>query len=450
MKILLIWPKARTDPEWGGDLGAIAEPLALEYLAAGVARLSDETRVLDLRLHPGTLAKTLQEFRPDVIGITAFSMHVRAALQICKESKALLPGVVTVVGGHHASLLPEDFFEPDVDHIVCGEGVTPFTELVSRYMQQIPVGEIKGVWSRKDGAFQFGGEQPFLDINSLPLPDRNVTAKDRAHYFIDWMTPVALLRTSVGCPFRCTFCSLWKIMDGKYLKRNIDYTINELKQIQEDFVFLVDDEAFIDGKRMAALAEGIKEAGIRKRFFAYCRVDSLIREKEVLSKWVEVGLERLFVGIDAFSEKDLDFYNKKYHSGRIEIALQTAKDLGIEILAQFVVNTNYTRDDFKHLVRFVRHHKIQYPTFTVLTPLPGTDMLKDFSLVTQLQPNGRPDWNYFDTQNAVMATTLPADEFRKEYRGLYHIFKDTYSKFLVHNHPSQRKPVAKAVSNNLY
>src|SRR3954451_24992940 len=109
MKILLVWPKARTDPDWGGDLGAIAEPLALEYLAAAARLDGHQPRILDLRLHPGDLDATLDEFRPDVVGVTAFSMHVRAGLAVCRRVKERLPNCWTVAGGHHATFLPEDF-----------------------------------------------------------------------------------------------------------------------------------------------------------------------------------------------------------------------------------------------------------------------------------------------------------------------------------------------------
>ena len=132
---------------------------------------------------------------------------------------------------------------------------------------------IPGVWARHDGVFVSGGPQMELRLDDLPTPDRSVTAADRASYFIDWMKPVALIRSTLGCPFRCTFCSLWKIMDGKYLMREVDAVVEEMASINEEFVFLVDDEAFINGKRMKLLAEALCSAGLHKRYFAYCRMD---------------------------------------------------------------------------------------------------------------------------------------------------------------------------------
>jgi len=262
------------------------------------------------------------------------------------------------------------------------------------------------------------------------VPDRSLTAGDRQRYFIDWMKPVAMLRTTVGCPYRCTFCSIWRALDGRYYLRDEDRVVDELRGIEERYVFLVDDEAFINGRRMVRLAEAIRAAGIRdKNFFTYCRIDTLIRNRDAVAAWRDIGLERLFIGVDAITPKDLDEYNKKCSIAQIEEGLDVAREIGIEVFAQFVVNTDYDHDDFKTLVRFIERNRIDYPSFTVLTPLPGTDMLRTFDHVTAHQPNGRPDWDLFDCQNAVTRTRLPLPTFRREYRNLYKVFKGAYTAY---------------------
>lgn len=429
MRALLIWPNSRNEILGWGDLGAIAEPLALEYIGAALKAGGHDVRILDLRLRPGTLEQTLDEFDPHIVGVTAFSMHVLSALRICARVKELRPGVVTIVGGHHATLLPQDFFEPQIDYVVCGEGTAPLREIVRRIESGARAEGIAGVWANGEGRFINGGAPAPFEIDSIPVPDRTLTAADREKYFIDWMRPVALLRTSVGCPFRCVFCSLWKIMDGKYNIRREDAVVEELRHIKEDFVFLVDDEAFINGKRMIRLAQAIKAAGIRKRFFCYARIDSVRREQAALRAWREVGLERLFIGIDAISQPDLDAMNKHCTVATIEEGLDVAERLGIEVFAQFVVDPQYDHRDFRTLMRFIEHRNIRYPSFTVLTPIPGTSLLETFDHVTEMQANGRPNWDLFDCQNAVMATKLPKAEFRRAYRNLYHVFKGAYTQY---------------------
>ena len=130
MRILLVYPNGNREIIGWGDLGAIAEPLALEYIAAGARLEGHDVQILDLRLHPDHLDLVLLAYQPDVVGVTGYSMHVLRNLTICRRVKQLLPHTRTVVGGHHATLLPEDFFEPYTDCVVVGEGVEPFRRIL--------------------------------------------------------------------------------------------------------------------------------------------------------------------------------------------------------------------------------------------------------------------------------------------------------------------------------
>src|SRR5689334_1316378 len=389
MKILLIYPNARSELIGWGDLGAVAEPLALEYLAAGALGDGHEVSILDLRLHRSELDVRLEAFQPDLVGVTGYSMHVLRNLAICARVKRLIPSCSTVVGGHHATLLPEDFFEPQVDYIVQGEGVYPFVKLLRELEAKRQPSFIPGLWVRSGTRFISGGTPVLFDIDSLPVPDRTLTADDRSSYFIDWMKPIALVRSTVGCPYRCTFCSLWKIMDGKYHMRGVDRVVAELADIVEECVFLVDDEAFIHRHRMAELAGAIRASELRKRYFSYCRIDTLLRAGDLMQLWRQIGLERLFIGIESISSKELTEYNKRLQIAQIEDGLASARELGIGVFAGFIVNTNFSSRDFKQLVRFIEHNQVSYPSFTVLTSLPGTPALSTFDSVIERQPNGR-------------------------------------------------------------
>ena len=99
MRVLLVYPNAKKEIIGWGDLGAIAEPIALEYLAAGARLDGHDVKLLDLRLHNEELDETLREFQPEVVGVTGYSMHVLRSLDICRRAKELVPGCVTVVGG---------------------------------------------------------------------------------------------------------------------------------------------------------------------------------------------------------------------------------------------------------------------------------------------------------------------------------------------------------------
>lgn len=93
------------------------EPLELEYVAAAVG--GHEVDILDMRIEKN-LWKKLGNFRPDLVGITAYTCDVRVAKKVLQEVKKFSGSIKTVVGGHHATVLPIDFALPFVDAIFLG------------------------------------------------------------------------------------------------------------------------------------------------------------------------------------------------------------------------------------------------------------------------------------------------------------------------------------------
>ena len=132
MRILLIEPPKPTLSIGGEDV-FLFEPLALEYLAAGVC-MDHEVRIFDHRLDKN-LDALLDDFQPEVVGITAYTVHVNVVKRLCTHIKSWNPKTLTVVGGHHATVKHEDFLYPSIDMVVIGEGVFPFQEVVARLAQ---------------------------------------------------------------------------------------------------------------------------------------------------------------------------------------------------------------------------------------------------------------------------------------------------------------------------
>ena len=145
MKILLVQP-VKPVKALGGEDFAIYEPLALEYLAAGVAGDHD-VRILDMRIDHD-LDSHLREYRPDVVGITSYTVHVNTVKKLFQQIKTLNPDIVTLVGGHHATILPMDFCTPFIDVIVAGEGVLPFREVIARLEKKTDLSAIPGAVAR--------------------------------------------------------------------------------------------------------------------------------------------------------------------------------------------------------------------------------------------------------------------------------------------------------------
>lgn len=411
MKILLVEPH-KSPLTIGGEEAFLFEPLALEYVAAGVSP-DHEVRILDLRLER-RLPDVLADFRPHVVGITSYTVHVNTVRRLFDAVKRWNPQVLTVVGGHHATMAPQDFGSASIDLIVRGEGVSAFQEIVARFERGESFDGIPGVAFTRAGSLVSAEPPTVTDLDAFPFPDRKLTARYRPHYYSDWMKPLASLRTSKGCPHRCTFCALWKLTGGRYLGRKPERIVAELANLDEEFVFFADDESLVDATRMNALAALIEKAGIRKRYYLYGRSDTIARNPELLETWRNIGLERVFVGLEFFRDRDLEYIRKGSTTGDNERAVEILQSLGLEIHASFIVRPEFSRADFAAFKRYCRRLKLNFASFAMLTPLPGTDFYQEVEnqLITR-------NYDYFDFIHTLLPTTLPLKAFYEEYCRLW-------------------------------
>ncbi len=411
MKILLIQP-AKAQKTIGGEDIFIYEPLALEYLASGV-KDDHDVKILDMRIDKN-FESEIQEFRPDVVGITAYTVHVNTVKNLFNKIKSIDPDIFTVVGGHHATVVPGDFFIPSIDLVVMGEGVFVFKEIISRLGSKRPFDGIAGIAYLKGKERVMIPPEQVTDLDIFPFPARGLTEKYRKYYFSEWMKPLASIRTSKGCPFKCNFCALWKLTGGRYLKRKPENILRELSQIKEKYVFFADDESLVDANRMKILAELIKEAGIKKKYFLYGRSDTIVKNPELIKLWKDIGLERVFVGLEFFRDEDLKYINKGSTVENNKEATKILQSKGIVIYASFIVRPDFDKEDFQEFKEYCRKMELSFASFAVLTPLPGTDFYEEVkgSLITT-------DYDLFDFIHTLLPTKLPLKEFFNNLNSLY-------------------------------
>jgi radical SAM superfamily enzyme YgiQ (UPF0313 family) len=298
--------------------------------------------------------------------------------------------------------------------VVIGEGVFTLREIIRAVEQGSGFREIKGLALPCIDGMIYSAPRPYTDLNELPFPDRTLTAGYRQHYFSEWFKPLASVRTSLGCTARCNFCALWGITGGKYLRRDPEAVVEELKTINEPNIFFCDDESMCDVKRMDRLADLIREAGIKKNFFLYGRVDTIVNHAGLFAKWATIGLAQVFVGMEDFSDTRLAAMNKGVTSAQQLQAARILDDLGIMMYGSFMVDPAYQREDFRSLIAYVRRLKLKYATFTVMTPLPGTALHKERE---QEILSRKPE--LYDMLHALLPTTLPPEEFYRELANLY-------------------------------
>lgn len=415
MKVLLV--KAPPSPHSISASSLIAvEPLALEYVGAGILKNHD-VKLLDLRMkEEADFKETLESFQPDIIGSTGLTVEVNGVKQLFKEAKEFSPDILTVVGGLHATVVPTDMFDKNIDVIVTGEGVFPFREICNRFEQKKSFADIPNIYYRQDGKMAFTHGKPYPPLDDLPFPARSLTEHIRDSYsnpLLFKSKRMVGMRRSVGCKFNCKFCSVTKMMKGKLYTHSNERILEELAGYDEEVIFWNDDEFLLEPEAVLSLAQEIEKAGIKKKYFFSSRSDTVIKSPECIEAWARIGLEYVFVGLEGHREQDLKAFRKATTTTKNEECIHILRQNGVKIRGAFIINFDFEKKDFDDLSRYLKKIDVDIPSFSILTPFPGTDLYEEVKadMITD-------NYDLFDGMHALMPTKLPLKKFYNEYRKL--------------------------------
>jgi len=393
------------------------EPLALEILAATVP--AHRVQILDLRFDPlSELDRHINHLKPQVVGLTVNNtIHVNQSRAVLKYIKKNFPEIMTVVGGHHPTLMPEDFYDTGADAIFLGWAEKSFPAYINHLQSALDQTDLTGVILLKSGQVIYQNRQlPQLTSSDIPRPNRLLTVKYQRYYRNEIGQKYALVNTARGCPYRCSFCACWKAAGGHYLVRSAVDVFREICDISPAIhrIFFADDFTFFDVQRSHELYRLIKESGIRKKYTGYCRSDIIVKYPDLFREWKEIGLENLTIGFEAISDDQLRTYGKRNQVAVNEKAAKILEDINVRFSAYFLIEPDFEKADFEKISQYVMDRNLVRPRFVVLTPLPGTE------LFDQLKNRINLDYDYFDFMHWVYPTRLAAIEFFYNLMRLYY------------------------------
>lgn len=180
MRVLLIQPPSLLDLV---DKVYMFEPLALEYIASGLISDGHHVDIVDGRMEPDLEKKVILDFNPDIVGITAFTTHVNIVKRLASEINDKLSNCLTVIGGHHATVSPDDFADSDFDLIVIGEGgVNAMREITLAHSFNESFNMIEGIGIIGEGEIKYTPARTYTLLDELPFPDRLLTKKNIAKH----------------------------------------------------------------------------------------------------------------------------------------------------------------------------------------------------------------------------------------------------------------------------
>lgn len=410
----------------------IGPPLGLLTVAAAVK--DHDVTVFDMKgeydLHadtpalPQLMVQLLEQHKPDVVGVTAITSEFDYTMEIFGLVKQYNPEITTIAGGLHSTLMPHDFHDPVVDVVCPGHSAFVFKQVVDALERKEAINRIAGIIDNTGNKFVSTGPGPTTynaaDEHFL-MPDRSHLERWRQTYVVGKSPgPTTYMFTSLGCPYSCTFCSIWPGHQGDYFQRTIDSLIEELKLIDYDIVRFADANTVVHVPFMHQLFDRIKAEGIHKEYIMDIRADTAVDHPDLIEKMARAGLKVVITGFESFRDAELKAYNKKSEAVKIHQAIDIFHANGVMLRGNYVVPAEYNEDDFEALAAYAHSHKVTYAGFTILTPMPGTVFYRQVK--DQITDHDYKKYNFF---NSVMKTTLPLDKFYENMGKLWLIKKGT-------------------------
>ena len=340
----------------------VCEPLELEYAFAALKESGHSPEILDMILDGRSFEKILKEGKYGLVCFTGYITHVGVIKRHSRKAKKILPYCMTVVGGVHAEVVPTDFEDEAIDCIMWANGIDTLCRLADGHPPE-----------DEPGVYRVGRTKPQIVRREDEIfPDRSSTAKYRDRYNYIYHDKCATIKTSFGCPFDCKFCFCTRVCD--YAVRRLDRVMDELESIEEENVFIVDDDFTASDTRVLEFCRLLDERHIRKHFIAFSRADFVTAHPDTVKLMASCGFDAFFIGIESFRVSELDRFDKRTTVEQNSAAVRVLEEAGMQCYSGLIVGEDWKKEDFDALINYLNGFEHPLVNIQPITPMPGTPL----------------------------------------------------------------------------
>lgn len=411
MRVLFVRPDPGNERFGLGPFFRV-EPLGLEYIGAALRERGHEPAVVDLRFGRG-LSSWIRRARPRLVGISCMhALEYDRVLDTAREVRRLAPEAFVVIGGHAAAAYSAPLERDEVDAICVDDGEEAVPALVDALEAGRPPATVPALRLRaRDGWVSTPPLSERTGLDRAPLPARDLVERYRGRYHCLLFKPVWLIETARGCPFRCSFCSVWRLYDRSFRERSIGAVVEDFASVG-DSVFVGDDLFWNHPARSLELAAALKKRGVRKRWLlVQTRTDLVCRHADLLEAWRPLAKDfDIFFGLEAASDEGLAHVVKDAQICSSVEAARISRSMGYGVTGNFLVDPDWEEWQFRELWDFVETHGFQRAGYTILTPLPGTEHFQKLAPILEGQP-----WFKYDMHHVLWEPRLGAKRFFELY-----------------------------------
>jgi len=321
------------------------EPLSMAWLA-GLTPPDVEVAFHDDRMEPIPFDEPT-----DLAAISIETFTALRGYRIARRFRAR--GVPVVLGGYHATLVPEEAAE-EADAVVVGAAEPVWGQVLADARR----GRLQPVYQGGDD-YSLGGIRPRREI----FEGKNYLK-------------INLVEYARGCNRRCEFCSISAFHGARQRYRPAREAAAEMEAVGGREFFIVDDNVAGNLQRTRELCRELAPLGIHWIGQAGIHV---ARDPELLDLLVESGCRGLLIGMESLDAANLRAMGKTWNMGGGDYAeeLRPLRDHGLAVYGTFLFGyDNDDRETIDRSVDFARDQKLFLAAFNHLVPFPGTPVYR--------------------------------------------------------------------------
>lgn len=391
---------------------------------------------------------------PDLVILTGYNVAENLIISKAKAYKNKYPTVKIMVSGVHAQLNREAFRTKGIDYVYFSQSLETFRAFIktavdleldyekedNKYISNKHINnkEVKSTYFQKGvdiynkltDSWQLGQDDVLIKSENIS-PDRLVfnDIKSQTRY-ID-KTQVALVKSSHGCPYSCSFCYCRLLNNGIYLKPDYKRLISEIKEIESRYIWVIDDSFFITREDALDFIVNAKNEYLNKSLIIYLRADFIVENEDLMSELKSWGIDEVIVGFESEDESMLSEYNKGQTANIYEKAVNILKNQAIELTALFIVDPAYEIKDFLRLYKYIKKLDLDLYTISIMTPLKGTldyelrkhELIetdpRKFDFLHLVLKSKLPKWLFYTLFYLCHLRLIKSKRIRKMIRGNY-------------------------------
>lgn len=391
-----------------------APPLGLLYLGAVLRQnYSHQVKILDMRADffvAADVAKEFVSFRPDMVGISGFTLEVNMLHQVAETIKTEDPSCPIVVGGPHANACSGELLEdPHINYVVLGEGEKTLPELMEAVVLKTKdINNVRGIVFKKDGQLVRTAPRELIsNLDELPFPGWDLVDV-RKYYSLprfmpftpDGGTPYMPIMSSRGCPYGCTYCH--NILGKQFRARSAENVFKEMQALYQrygitDFEF-TDDCFNLDKKRVLNICDRIINSGIKMRLSFPNGLRGDVLDEEILRKLHDAGTRLICLAPETGSKRLQKLIKKNMDLEKLQRMISAAVRLGIHVHGFFMLGfPTETKTDLRETLRFIWKTKLHTADFFIVNLFPDTEMYRAAKAAGKSVPERFDNIDYHDT-----------------------------------------------------